>query len=190
MSSLTDVSERGLYAAFNGCTSLTSADLSSLQRIQNYGLYQVFYGCTSLTSVDLSSITTLFAQGLYQAFSGCTSLVSVDLSNLVDASASYSLNNTFFNCTSLKNVYMNKTSVGYASAWARTFFGCTALELVDFSEATAIPAISNTAFGNTNSTFKIVVPDALYATWIEATNWSTLASQIIKVSEYQASLGQ
>ena len=39
-------------------------------------------------------------------------------------------------------------------------------------------------FNNTNSTFKIIVPDALYSQWIVATNWSTYASQIVKTSEY------
>ena len=90
----------------------------------------------------------------------------------------------------MKNVYMNKMSVGYASAWNGTFYGCSALELLDFSEATAVPAIHTSTFTNTNTTFKVVVPDALYATWIEATNWSARASQIISVSDYQASLGQ
>lgn len=56
---------------------------------------------------------------------------------------------------------------------------------MDFSQATAVPELSNTdAFGSTNSTFKIVVPDSLYNDWIVATNWSTYASHIVKASEY------
>lgn len=70
---------------------------------------------------------------------------------------------------------------------ANTFNGCTALEVVDFSEATAVPALYNVnAFANTNSTYKIVVPDALYDTWIATTNWSNanIKPHIVKASEY------
>ena len=56
--------------------------------------------------------------------------------------------------------------------------------MVDFSQATAVPTMHNTnTFQNTNNTFKIVVPDALYNDWIVATNWSTYASHIVKASE-------
>ena len=64
-------------------------------------------------------------------------------------------------------------------------YGCSALEVVDFSEATAVPTLhSVNTFQNTNSTFKIVVPDALYDQWKAANNWSQFASQIVKASEY------
>lgn len=38
-----------------------------------------------------------------------------------------------------------------------------------------------------SSDCKIVVPDALYDTWIAATNWSssTIVSHIVKASEYE-----
>ena len=55
---------------------------------------------------------------------------------------------------------------------------------MDFSQAIAVPAIESNTFSNTNSTFQIVVPDALYSSWIAATNWSALSSQIVKASEY------
>jgi len=84
--------------------------------------------------------------------------------------------------THLSNV---STSNGLTNA----FNGCTALEVVDFSQATAVPALANVnAFSNTNSTYKIVVPDALYATWIATTNWSnaSIKPHIVKASDYMA----
>ena len=77
-----------------------------------------------------------------------------------------------------------------SSTLTNTFKDCTALELVDFSEATAVPSITANTFSDTNSTFKIVVPDALYNNWIAATNWSALSAQIVNLSTYQASLQQ
>jgi hypothetical protein len=53
------------------------------------------------------------------------------------------------------------------------FYGCTALEIVDFSKVTKVPYLSSTStFGSTNNTYKILVPNSLYDSWITATNWS------------------
>lgn len=44
---------------------------------------------------------------------------------------------------------------------------------MDFSKSTAVPALSSiNAFENTNTYYRIVVPNALYNQWIAATNWS------------------
>ena len=71
----------------------------------------------------------------------------------------------------MTNVYLTKLS--NVGGTTNTFKGCTHLELVDFSQATAVPALSNiNAFSNTNNYYRIVVPNALYDQWIAATNWS------------------
>ena len=88
----------------------------------------------------------------------------------------------------MKTVYLNKvSSANSRKSFDNCFNGCTSLELVDFSEATAVPTLTNVnAFANTNETFKIVVPDALYSTWVAANKWSTFASHIISKSDYDA----
>ena len=63
------------------------------------------------------------------------------------------------------------------------------MSFYDFSALTTVPSLSATnAFTNIPSDCKIIVPDALYDTWISATNWSTYASYIIKKSEFYGSL--
>lgn len=58
------------------------------------------------------------------------------------------------------------------------FNGCSSLVRVDFSKAAAVPALANVnAFSNTNDYYQIIVPEALYDTWISATNWSNAAIQ-------------
>lgn len=100
----------------------------------------------------------------------------------------YGLAQSFYGCTALKTVNLKNLSVVNGSTNTyQTFSGCTALEVVDFSEAASVPALSNTnAFQNTNATYKIVVPDALYSSWITATNWSnsSIVGHIVKASEY------
>ena len=141
---VTSIPYNGLQYAYYG-SNVTSASFPNLTSVGQYGLQYAFQGCTSLTSVDLSKVTSVGYNGFGNMFSGCTSLRTVLLNKLSSANNSFS----------------------YA------FQNCSNLELVDFSEATAVPALNNTnAFDNTNNYYRIVVPNALYNQWITATNWS------------------
>lgn len=92
----------------------------------------------------------------------------------------------FFKSTTLKSIKFpsSVTSIG-----TRAFFACGEnngkAPIFDFRESTAVPTLSNTdAFPTyTNNAKKIVVPDALYDTWIAATNWASISSYIYKASE-------
>lgn len=61
---------------------------------------------------------------------------------------------------------------------------CYNLILHDFRNAESVPTLGTNCFNNANPNMKIVVPDKLYDTWIAATNWSAVASKIVKASEY------
>ena len=116
-------------------------------------------------------------------FGGCTSLTSapeLPAKNLV-RNCYY---NMFNGCTSLKRIKMNASS----GSWGTNMFnGCTSLELVDMTGSTGVPTLSNVNnFANTNDTYKIVVPDSLYDTWIAATNWASIATHIMKKSDWNA----
>ena len=64
------------------------------------------------------------------------------------------------------------------------FTRCKNLIKVDFSSSTSVPTLGGTnVFSETNSTFRIIVPDSLYSTWIGETNWTAYASKIVKASE-------
>ena len=90
----------------------------------------------------------------------------------------------FYGCTSLKRIKMSASSYNWGTYM---FNGCTSLELVDMTGSTGVPQLSNVNnFANTNDTYKIVVPDSLYDTWIAATNWASIASHIMKQSDWNA----
>ena len=61
--------------------------------------------------------------------------------------------------------------------------------VLDFRAQTTVPTfISTDDFYNCiPPTARIVVPDALYADWIADADWSAVANQIVKASDYQAS---
>lgn len=90
----------------------------------------------------------------------------------------------FNGCTSLKRIKMNASVGGWGP---QMFTGCTSLELVDMTGSTAVPILVDVNnFDSTNDTYKIVVPDSLYDTWIAATNWASIASHIMKQSDWNA----
>ena len=167
---------------------LSAVNLDEVSAVANNGLQYAFTKTSKLKTLSMPKLTTAtgtycLAHMLYQS----TGIEEVNLSALSSASSSYSMYYAFYQCTKLKKVYLNKLSNVGTYGLNYTFNGCTALQLVDFSQATAVPTLSNTnAFANTNSTYKIVVPDDLYSSWIAASNWSnsSIKSHIVKVSEY------
>ena len=91
----------------------------------------------------------------------------------------------FEECKSLKRIKMNASSGNWGSYM---FYGCTSLELVDMTGSKGVPILDNTNnFGFISQSYKIVVPDSLYDTWIAATNWASIASHIMKQSDWNAS---
>lgn len=88
----------------------------------------------------------------------------------------------FMGCLSLKRIVIPSTVTSIES---QTFYGNTMQELIIFSTRDNVPILKNiNAFQGIPTSYKIVVPDALYDEWIAATNWSTYASKIVKASEY------
>ena len=144
----------------------------------------MFDGCTSLTKAPSVLKAVKMEQSCYQyMFRNCTSLeIGPELRG--ETMSDYCYQQMFYGCTSLKRIKMNASSGNWGPY---IFYGCTSLELVDMTGSTGVPHLVNTNnFQSTNSTYKIVVPDSLYDTWIAATNWVSIASHIIKQSDWNA----
>ena len=81
-----------------------------------------------------------------------------------------------------------RTNAGGAGAdvW---YYGLPKLKVIDFRAQTVVPALaSSTDFTERiQPNVKVVVPDNIYDSWIADANWSAVANQIIKASDYQAS---
>ena len=90
---------------FDGCSLLTSLDLSSFNTSKVSNMNYMFYGCSSLTSLDLSNFNTSNVTDMRSMFFNCLSLTSLDLSNFNTSNVT-NMNNMFFNCSSLKDVYI------------------------------------------------------------------------------------
>ena len=158
-------------SVFSSCYSLTSIIIPN--NVISIGAY-AFQNCYSLTSVTIGSSVTAIGNS---AFKSCSGLTSITIPNSV-TSIEFS---TFYNCTGVKSVTIGS---GLTTIQSGTFTGCIVNLLYDFSQAVSVPTLSYTdAFNEISPLCKIVVPDALYETWITETNWSSYANYIYKASE-------
>ena len=168
---------------FDWCKSLTTAPELPATTLAEYCYSTMFNSCSSLTKAPSVLPATTLAKNCYNfMFGGCSSLTiapTLPATTLVDGCYT----GMFYNCTSLKRIKMNASTGGFS--WGM-FNGCTSLELVDMTGSTGAPWLDPTALENTNDTYKIVVPDSLYDTWIAATNWVAIASHIMKQSDWNA----
>ena len=169
---------------FFSCTTLTKAPELPSTYTSDYFYYYMFQDCTSLTTAPELPATNLAPNCYASMFRNCTSLeIGPTLPATQMSTNCYS--NMFQDCTSLKRIKTNSSSqVGWG---VNMFNGCTSLELVDMTGSIVVPTLSDkNNFANTNDTYKIVVPDSLYDTWIAATNWASIASHIMKQSDWNA----
>lgn len=160
--------------AFEYCYAIKSLIIpDSVKTIGNYA----FRYCYALRSIVLpNSITTMG----YNVFHYCSTLAEMIIPNKVATIDDYS----FAYCSRLVSITI-PSSVTTIDKYA--FQYCDALGIMDFTQATVVPSLTDTSvFSNISSDCKIIVPDALYDEWIAATNWSTHASNIIKKSDWDA----
>ena len=170
----------------------------------------MFQECTLLKEIDISDFSFITATTIKTMFSNCTALqtikANIDLPKLVTktnvqnfASTCWNLDPseiTFTNCTYMPYFGYCYTGLHYIKIPASvttiptdTFRDCFHLYVVDFRDHTAVPTLDNAnAFIlNSNTRQKIVIPDALYDTWIATAPWNSakLVARIIKASDYE-----
>ena len=69
-----------MISIFQGCSSLTSIDLSNFDTSNVVNMKHMFYECRSLTSVDLSNFNVKKVTRMEYMFYKCTDLNFIDIS--------------------------------------------------------------------------------------------------------------
>ena len=168
-----DIGDRALSYSFNGCTSLTSVDLSSLVSANGAStFYYAFQNCTSLTSVSLSSLATATGNSsFYYAFGSCSSLASISFPALTKI-GNNAFNYAFNGCTSLTSVSFPTLVTAGAGSFYYAFSGCTSLRTLSFPALAGISdnSIFNSAFRNCTNLRSLSFPALTASSFGSPTN--------------------
>jgi surface protein len=121
-----------MQSMFNGCSSLTSLDVSNWNTSNVTTMYGMFSNCSKLGSLDVSNWNTSNVTNMQQMFSGCSSLTSLDVSNW-DTSNVTNMSSMFYGCSSLESLDVSGWDISKVDTIYEIFQGCKALEVVDVS---------------------------------------------------------
>ena len=111
---------------FQGCSSLTSIDVSGFDTSAVTNMSAVFWGCSSLTSLDLSNFDTSAVTSMAYMFINCSSLTSIDVSGF-DTSAVTLMESIFRGCSSLTSLDLSNFDTSAVINMTYMFGGTSAL---------------------------------------------------------------
>lgn len=133
-----------------------------------------FQRCFALTKIDFP--TTLTSIGNY-AFSYCVGLTYINIPEGVTSIGE----RAFEYCKALQSITLPST-ITAINNYAISY--CKMLEVVDCSKLRSVPTLGTSAFTSSASNLQIIVADDMYDSFSSATNWSSYASKMVKLSEY------
>ena len=117
---------------FNGCSKLTSLDLSNFNTSKVTNMDGMFQSCTKLTSLDLSGWNTSNVTDMYCMFRHCERLMSLDLTHF-NTSQITSMIYMFSYCESLTSLDLSGFDTSQVTSMSRMFLGCESLTTLDLS---------------------------------------------------------
>lgn len=130
-----------MNAMFNGCTSLTSLDLSGFNTERVRYMDYMFQGCSSLSSLNLSGFNTGSVTTMDNMFSGCSSLSSIDLSGFNTAHVE-SFSEMFKSCSSLTSLDLSSFDASQVTSIGGMFQNCTSLETLTLPSDFSAPNVT------------------------------------------------
>ena len=92
-----------MRSMFNGCSNLTSLDVSHFNTQNVTSMRCLFQNCSGLTSLDVSNFNTAKVTDMSYMFNNCSSLTSLDVSNFNTAKVT-SMTYMFAYCSSLTSL--------------------------------------------------------------------------------------
>ena len=186
-----------LRGFFGGCETLeTISGLEYLNTANVEFMDHMFEGCSALTSLDLTNFNTAKVTYMNNMFEGCSALKSLDLTNFNTAKVTY-MNNMFEGCSALTTIYFsNKFVTDNVSNGSDMFTGCKSLK--DYSDSKTdhkyancgtdgyfTPGCAYAEFDNATLTFRYkgVKPAGAYDLNVESNEpgWLTQSANIKKV---------
>jgi len=121
-----------MVSMFDGCSGLTSLDVSGFNTANVTSMYGVFSSCSGLTSLDVSGFNTANVTIMFGMFSGCSGLTSLDLSGFNTDNVT-SMRAMFRGCSGLTNLDVSGFNTANVTDMGVMFDGCSGLTNLDLS---------------------------------------------------------
>ena len=140
-----------MSSMFEGCSKLTSLDLTTFNTENVQNNCSMFKDCSSLTSLTLGNFSVGFSTDLSAMFQGCSALTSVDLSKFNTANV-IDMQYMFDGCKSLASLDVSMFDTGNVLNMCNMFSGCsslTELDLMNFSTSN-VQTMDNMFAGNSS----------------------------------------
>ena len=162
------------FNAFYNCHSLTTASFPACERI----FTSAFYSCYSLTTASFPVCTSIGSGAFYN----CNSLTTASFPACTSIGVS-----AFARCSSLTTAsFPACTSIG-DYAFARCYLLESAYFLTSSVPTLGQNAFSSTPIGGYSASLgrygSVFVRESLYSALITATNWSSIASRIVSMTD-------
>ena len=120
---------------FNGCSALTSLDLTNFNTANVKFMDYMFNGCSALTSLDLTNFNTAKVTYMNNMFEGCSALTTIYASDKFDTDNVKHGLDMFTGCKSLKDYSDSKTDHNYANYGPDGYF-TPVFDYAEFDNAT------------------------------------------------------
>ena len=120
---------------FNGCSALTSLDLTNFNTANVKFMDYMFNGCSALTSLDLTNFNTAKVTYMNNMFEGCSALTTIYASDKFDTDNIKHGLDMFTGCKSLKDYSDSKTDHNYANYGPDGYF-TPVFDYAEFDNAT------------------------------------------------------
>ena len=117
---------------FRGCNRLTSLDVSNLNTAKVTDISNMFYGCSGLTSLDVTNFNTANVKLMNGMFSSCSGLTSIDLSSFNTANVT-NMSGMFTSCRGLTSLDVTNFNTANVSSMSSMFANCSGLTSIDLT---------------------------------------------------------
>ena len=121
-----------MLAMFDGCSSLTSLDLSNFNTGMVTNMNLMFNGCSGLTILDLSSFNTENVTTMVYMFGLCSALTNLNISSFNTANVK-NMSYMFYRCSGLSTLDLSHFNTQNATDMAAMFYGCSGLNSLNIS---------------------------------------------------------
>ena len=123
---------KNICLLFQGCSSLTSFDLSNFYSNNITNINGMFSGCSSLNDINLSNFNTNKVTNMNSMFRGCSSLSNINISTFNTDNVN-NMGGMFHGCSSLTNINLSNFNTANVSNMGSMFYGCSSLNDINLS---------------------------------------------------------